>query len=133
MEQPQQIMACPAKIKKQPHRRMANNVFELSNKQQIIAYYNAEAGHPIKPTWLAAIQKGFLATWPLLTEQGVHKHFLELPEVAGGHMRHQRQGLRYTMPHSKDHHDQPKVKTEHGTYAQVYDMKNILPNQIQPR
>jgi hypothetical protein len=52
-----------------------NSVYELPNTKQIIAWYHAAAGYPTKPTWLKAIEAGFLATWPLLTTKAVKKHF----------------------------------------------------------
>ena len=70
-----------------------NNVFELANSNQIIVYYHVAAGYPIKPIWLATICKGFFATWLLLTEHAVNKHFLESTEMAKGHMHEQYQGL----------------------------------------
>ena len=59
----------------------ANNVFELK-KKHIVPYYHAAVGYSAKPMWLAAIQWGFYATWPLLTERAVPKHFPEPAETA---------------------------------------------------
>ena len=54
-----------------------NNLYDLPNISQIVAYYHAVAGYPTKPIWIAVIRKGFYASWPLLTEKAVNKHFPE--------------------------------------------------------
>ena len=82
----------------------ANNVFELANKHNIIAYYHAAAGHPTKSTWLVTVSKGFFNTWLLLTEHAVNKHFLKLAEMVKGHMRQQQQRLRSMKQNSTNNH-----------------------------
>ncbi|KAL7506393.1 hypothetical protein ACHAXN_005053 [Cyclotella atomus] len=71
-----------------------NSVYELPNTEQVIAWYHAAAGYPIKASWIKAIDAGFYATWPMLTAKAVRKHFPESDETAKGHMRRVKSGVR---------------------------------------
>ena len=71
-------------------------VYELPNTKQVLAWYHAAAGYPTKATWLKAIKASFYATWPLLNEKAVTKHFPELDETAKGHMLRVKSGVRST-------------------------------------
>ena len=64
------------------------NVYELPNTEQVIAWYHAAAGYPTKATWIKAIEAGNYATWPLLTTKAVKKYFPEADETSKGHMRY---------------------------------------------
>ena len=61
---------------------------------------------PTKPTWLAAICKGFFATWPLLMERAVTKYFLESTSKTKGQMQQQRQGRRSMKPKNNTRNQQ---------------------------
>ena len=80
----------------------------------------------MKPTWLTALCKGFFATWLLLMESAVNKYIPELAEMAKRHMYQQCQRLRLTNPNSTNNHNQPQRQKGQDTYAQVYDMRNIM-------
>ena len=73
-----------------------NSMYELPNTKQVIVWYHAAAGYPAKATWIKAIDAGFCATWPMLTSKGVRKHFPESDEMAKGHMRQIKSGVRST-------------------------------------
>ena len=52
----------------------------------LINYYHAAAGYPIKTTWLRAIKKGYYIGWPGLTADRVQTHLRPKIETALGHM-----------------------------------------------
>ena len=84
------------------------------------------AGYPTKPTWLVTINNCFLTTSPLLTERASRKRFLELAEMAKGHIRQQWQQLRSIKPNSTNNHKQLQRLKGQDTYAPVYNMKKIM-------
>ena len=43
---------------------LANNVYQLTTKKEMIEVYHAAAGWPVKKTWIAAIQHDAYASWP---------------------------------------------------------------------
>ena len=71
-------------------KEQTTKVFELDNKQQIIAYHHAAEGYSMKLTGLRAIQQEFYATWPLFTERAIIKHFPKSPKMMKGHMHQPR-------------------------------------------
>ena len=74
----------------------ANNVYTLPSTKQSIRYLHAAAGFPVESKWIKAIKAGNYVTWPELTTEAVHKHFLESDETQKGHMKQQRQNVRST-------------------------------------
>ena len=46
----------------------ANNAYRLTTQKEIVEFYHAAAGWPVKKTWIAAIQRNAYASWPGLTE-----------------------------------------------------------------
>jgi len=63
----------------------------------LINYYHAAAGFPIKTTWLRAIKKGYYIGWPGLTVDRVQTHLNPKIETALGHMHKVRQGVKTTQ------------------------------------
>jgi len=49
------------------------NVYEIKTLLELVRYFHAAAGFPMKPTWLKAIKKGFYTSWPGLTDTIVQK------------------------------------------------------------
>jgi hypothetical protein len=47
--------------------KFANSVYELPNREQVIAWYRAAAGYPTNAFWIKAIDAEFYATatWPM--------------------------------------------------------------------
>ncbi|KAL7551824.1 hypothetical protein ACHAWF_015016 [Thalassiosira exigua] len=88
-----------------------NNVYELPSTEQVVRYLHACAGFPTKKTWLKAIKGGNFASWPLLTEEAVRKHFPESDETKQGHMKGIKQGIRST----KTKKEPTTVTLEDGT------------------
>ena len=75
---------------------IAANVHDLPSTERVIRYLHAAAGFPTKSTWIQAIKAKFYATWPMLTEKNVQKHFPDSEETQKGHMRQIRTGTRKT-------------------------------------
>ena len=73
-----------------------NNVYELPSTKEVIRYLHSYAVFPTKSTCLKAIQKRSYAAWPHLTLEAATKHFPESNEVAHGHMRGIKKGIRST-------------------------------------
>jgi hypothetical protein len=74
----------------------ANNVHEMRNKSDLIAYLHHACFSPTKSTWLKAINADYFATWPGLTAELVSKHLPQSIATAKGHLRQERQNLRST-------------------------------------
>ena len=72
------------------------SVYELRTQREMVRYYHAAAGFPVKTTWVAAIANNQYSSWPGLTVEAVERHFPESLETQKGHMRKQRAGIRST-------------------------------------
>ena len=58
----------PSRTKpKGPVEHLANNTYRIETKKELIEFYQKAAGHPVKKTWIAAIERGTYASWPGLT------------------------------------------------------------------
>ena len=79
----------------------AGNAYRLETKKEIVSFYHAAAGFPVKKTWLAAIKRGAYASWPGLTEELVRKHYEKSEPTVMGHMHARRSGQRSTKPKKK--------------------------------
>jgi hypothetical protein len=80
----------------QIHQPIANNVYELRNTGALVHYlYKALFSHT-KSALLQAVKDGHLITWPILTEDAIHKHFKLTPATAIGHMNQRGQNIRST-------------------------------------
>ena len=53
---------------------LANNTYRLTTKKEIVEYYHAAVGWPVKKTWIAAIQRNTYASWPGLDGYMVQQH-----------------------------------------------------------
>jgi hypothetical protein len=74
----------------------ANNVYEMRNQSDLVAYLHRACFSPTKSTWLKAINAGYFATWLGLTVELVNKHLPKSIAKAKGHLRQERQNLRST-------------------------------------
>ena len=72
------------------------NVYELRTQQEMVRYYHAAAGFPVKATWIKAIVNDQYASWPGLTVEAVERHFPESLETQKDQMRKQQAGTRFT-------------------------------------
>ena len=57
---------------------VANNVYELNKKRDIVTYLHKAAFSPVPSTWIDAIDTGFFTTWPGLKADLVKKHLQKL-------------------------------------------------------
>lgn len=74
----------------------ANNVYESTTIADTVAYLHAAAFSPVMSMFVAAIQKGFFATWPGLSADNVRTHLPKSIATALGHLDQQRKNLRST-------------------------------------
>jgi hypothetical protein len=65
---------------------IANNVYELRNTGALVHYLHKALFSPTKSALLQAVKDGHLITWPVLTEDAIHKHLKLTPATAMGHM-----------------------------------------------
>jgi hypothetical protein len=111
-----------------------NNVYELPNTEQVIAWYHAAAGYPTKATWIKAIEARFFATWLLLTTKAVKKHFPEHDEMPKGHMRQVKSGVRSTKAQMEEPEEirlaeaqlKDLRKKHRDIYVQIKDALEII-------
>ena len=71
----------------------AHSAYELTSVEALVRYMHAEAGFPVKYTWLKAIKQGNFATWPGLTYYNAEKYFPHAVETIKGHMVQSSQGV----------------------------------------
>jgi hypothetical protein len=76
------------------HCEHANNVHEMRNQSDLVAYLHRACFSPVRSTWLKAINAGYFATWPGLTAELVTKHLSKSIATAEGHLQQERQNLR---------------------------------------
>ena len=82
----QRLQDCKANIiikKKQTHLKLVN-------------YLHAACFSPTKSTFISAIEKGFLKSWPGLTTKKVEKYLKDSVATAQGHLNQQQQHLQST-------------------------------------
>ena len=70
-----------------PGQPQANNIYELTKKLDIATYLHCACFSPVPNTWTAAIDAGFVSTWPGLTSQLVRQHLPKSVATAKGHLR----------------------------------------------
>ncbi len=73
-----------------------HNVYELKTQPELVQYYHAAAGFPMKPTWLKANVNMQFASWPGLTADVCNRHYPDFKETPKGHGRKAPSGLRST-------------------------------------
>jgi hypothetical protein len=67
-----------------------------TTKTDLVKYHHISLGSPTSVALLNGIKKGFLTTFPGLTEELVKKHLPKSIDTAKGHLQQQRQGLQST-------------------------------------
>ena len=88
----------------------------------MIRYLHTAAGFPTRTTWLKAIEKGFLTSWPGLTATAVERHFPESEDTQKGYMRKMKLGVCSTK-HSQAHIVTPSDNKQSTTHtAKVKDV-----------
>ena len=71
----------------------AHSAYDLPSIEAFVRYMHAAAVLPVKSTWLKAIKKGNLETWPVLTYSNVEKYCPQVVETIKGHMVQSSQGV----------------------------------------
>ena len=75
----------------------ANNVYQMTSKEEVIKFLHQCLFCPTKSTLLKAIMNNQLTTWPGLTAEAVEKYLPEsCPATDKGHMKIQQKGIRST-------------------------------------
>ena len=73
----------------------------MTTKKEIVVFYHAAAGWPVKKTWIAAIQLNAYASWPGLNEYMVCRHLEVQEPTVIGHLNTRRLGTQTTKKKEK--------------------------------
>ena len=84
-----------------------NNVYSLSSKREIIAYYHKCILYPATSILIKSIKKGFFVVWPGLTIEAVTKYLPKLFATTQGHINQQMKNISST----KIKQENPSAKT----------------------
>ena len=80
----------------------------MNTKREIVEYYHAAAGWPVKKTWIKVIQRNAYASWPGLTEYMVRRHLEAREPTILGHMNARRSGTQTTKKKLTERSDEEK-------------------------
>jgi len=83
---------------KGPVQQLANNAYRIETKKDLIEFYHKAAGHPVKKTWIAAIERGAYASWQGLTVKLVQQILDKQEATIMGHMHARKSGVQSTKP-----------------------------------
>ena len=88
-------------LPKMPHTALrttleANSAYDIPSVEALIRYLHAEAGYPVRSTWLTAISAGNYSSWPGLTLANATKYCTSATSTIMGHLVQKRQGVRST-------------------------------------
>ena len=89
------------KQQKGPVQHLANNAYRIETKRELIEFYHKAAGHLVKKTWIAAIDRGAYASWPGLTVKLVQRFLDKQEATIMGHMHERKSGVQSTKPKSQ--------------------------------
>jgi len=84
--------------KQGPIQRLANNAYQIETKKKLIEFYHKAGGHPVKKTWIPAIECGAYASWPGLTVKLVQRFLDKQEATTMGHIHVQKSGVQSTKP-----------------------------------
>ena len=73
----------------------------MTTKKEIVEFYHAAAGWPVKKTWIAATQRNTYAYWQGLNEKMVRRHLEVREPTVLGHMNAQRLSIQTTKKKEK--------------------------------
>ena len=74
----------------------AYSAYDLPSVEELIRYFHAAAGYPVRSTWLKAIGAGNYSTWPGLTVANATNYFPSATATILGHLVQKRQGVQST-------------------------------------
>ena len=90
------------------------SVYDLPRVRELIRYFCAAAGYPVRSTWLKAIGSGNYYTWTGLTLANATKYLPFPTATIMGHLDQKRQGVPYTktkLPKIPQEHVLPQVRS----------------------
>ena len=112
---------------------VTTNILAQTYKPKLAQYLHAEIFSPTTAILLNSIKKGFLKTWPGLTENIIKKHLEKLSNTKMGHLYMRIQGLKSTKykPPDTDLEDKSKTNvvlcinvdsstTKEGNFTHIY-------------
>ena len=80
----------------QPPTNHILSAYKIKKHPELIAYYHAAAGFPMKPSWIAATRNGHYKSWRGLTAAAVRRSYPESAETWRGNGRKIKMNLRST-------------------------------------
>jgi hypothetical protein len=109
----------------------ANKVYDLRNAGALLNYLHRDMFSCTKSDIIPAVKKGYLATWPGLTEDATNKYLKMTPSTAMGHMSQKWQNVCSTNKKVKSESEDEDIKPS-GTgektflvFAMVLDQGQI--------
>ena len=102
---------------------VAYSAYDLPSVKDLVRYFHAAAGFPVRSTWIDAINAGKYASWPDLTLNNAKKYCTSATETILGYLVQGRQGVRSTRRRRRGDHSPatptnmpaPTGDTEHNT------------------
>ena len=91
------LQACSTRFNKGTN-YVVNNAFAMATKPDLAMDYHRAAFSPVPTTFISAINKGNLSTWPVLTTELISKHLTKSLATAKCHNKLARQNVRSTRP-----------------------------------
>ena len=95
------------------------NMITFKSVPALVNYYHLCLGAPPTKTWLSAINKGWLTSFPGLTAACVKLYCDEKTQTAKGHLKLQRQHVQSTSP-------KHRTKKHTTSTHEIHDPKNTL-------
>ena len=95
----------------QQSENVVNNIMEKTSKPELAEYLYAALFIPTTASLFKEIKKGFLKTWPGLTEKLIKKHLDESRNTMMGHFHMRRQGLQLTKEKPPDTELEDEITT----------------------
>ena len=87
----------------------AHSAYDRPSIEPLVWYMHEEVGFPVKYTWLKAIKKGNIVTWPGLTYSNAAKYCPHAVETIKGHTLQSLQGVQSTKKQKKKYRDNKKA------------------------
>ena len=76
----------------------ANSAYSVTTKRDLVQYLHRVDFSPVVSTWTKAIDTGYFSTWTGLTSKLVRNYLPLSLSTTKGHIRQDRQNIRYTKP-----------------------------------
>ena len=76
------------------NKQMATNMQRTTSISEQMEFLHAAAGYPVLSTWVAAIKKGYYATWPGINEHNIRKHLPKSIYTTSAHIEQKRKGTK---------------------------------------